>query len=243
MAVALALLAAAPARAAEVTVYAAASLSDALRDVGQAFEAASGDTVVFSLGASNDLARQIVAGAHADLFFSADEAQMDVLERAGLVKASERVDALSNALVVAVSAASKSTLRTPSELLALRRLALADPEGVPAGVYARRYLESKGLWEKLRGRIVPALDVRAALAAVESENVDAAIVYRTDAAISRRVRVAFEVPVAEGPRIGYVLAPLAGLHNPACKKFLDYLQSPEAVRIYKRYGFITTLRQ
>ncbi len=108
---------------------------------------------------------------------------------------------------------------------------------MPAGVYARQYLESVGLWAALQGRIVPTLNVRAALAAVESENLPAAIVYRTDAAVSSRVRVAFEVPRSAGPAIVYVMAPLAAA-SPAGRLFAGELTSPRAARVYEKHGFI-----
>jgi len=227
-----------PARADEVTVFAAASLADVLGEIGKAFAAASGHHVAFNFGGSNDLARQIEAGAPADLFFSADRAQVDRLVEAGLVRPDQRRDVLSNQLVVIVPASSTERLSGPADLAKLPRLALADPEAVPAGVYARTYLESVGLWAALRDRVVPTLDVRAALAAVESENVPAGIVYRTDAALSRRVRVAFEVPRASGPRIVYVLAPLGAAPRPAARALLAELLSARAARVYERHGFV-----
>jgi molybdate transport system substrate-binding protein len=227
-----------PARAAEVTVFAAASLADALGEIGKGFEAASGHHVAFNFGGSNDLARQIEAGAPADLFFSADQAQMDRLEKAGLVKAADRVDLLSNQLVVVVPASSPRRLSGPGDLAGFPRIALADPEAVPAGVYARTYLESVGLWPALRDRVVPTLNVRAALAAVESENVPAGIVYRTDAALSPRVRIAFEVPRASGPPIVYVLAPLGSSPTPAARALVAELRSARAARVYEKYGFV-----
>jgi molybdate transport system substrate-binding protein len=225
------------AAAAETTVFAAASLADALTEIGKAYEAASGHHVAFNFGATSDLARQIRAGAPADVFFSADRAQMDAVEQAGLVRTSDRRDVLSNALVVVVPGRTPRRLQAPSDIAAFDRIALADPQAVPAGVYARRYLESIGLWARLRGRIVPTLNVRAALAAVESENVPAAIVYRTDAAVSPRVRVAFEVPRDAGPAIVYVLAPLAAA-SPAARLFSDELASARAAGVYRKYGFI-----
>ena len=111
----------------------------------------------------------------------------------------DREDLLSNRLVVVVPAAAAASSMTAEDLAGVRRLALGDPRAVPAGIYARRWLERRGLWERVRDRVVPTLDVRAALAAVESGNVDAGIVYRTDAAISKRVRVALEVPAGRGP--------------------------------------------
>ena len=236
-------LSAAPAAsAAEITVFAAASLADALSEIGNSFGAATGHHVAFNLGASSDLARQIRAGAPADVFFSADEAQMDVVTRAGAVRAAERVDLLSNTLVVVVPARTPRRLQAPSEIAQFERLALADPQAVPAGVYAKEYLEKTGIWSRLADRIVPTLNVRAALAAVESENVPAAIVYRTDAAISSRVAVAFEVPRAAGPAIVYVMAPLATASAPA-RLFADELASARAARVYEKYGFLVLPRK
>jgi molybdate transport system substrate-binding protein len=232
------LVSAAPVVADEVTVYAAASLTDALKEVAQGFEGETGHKVVFNLGASNDLARQIRAGAPADVFFSADKAQMDGLEAAGLVRAADRVDVLSNVLVVVVPASRTARMSQPSDLQAVKRLAVADPEAVPAGVYARTWLESIGLWDKLEDKVIPTLNVRAALSAVESENADAGIVYRTDAAISKRVKVAFEVPKDKGPAIVYPMAPLAGSKKPAAAELVRYLTSAHSREVYRRYGFI-----
>lgn len=221
----------------ELQVYAAASLSEALEESGRAFEAASGHKLLFNLGASSDLARQIQAGAPADVFFSADTAQMDRLEQAGLVRPAERVELLSNTLVVIVPSSATSAPASATDLLSLRRLALADPQAVPAGVYARKWLESQGLWGKLAERVVPALNVRAALQAVELQNADAGIVYRTDARLSQKVRVAFEVPAPQGPHIAYALAPL-GKASPAAADFVRHLRAAESARIFERYGFV-----
>ena len=120
----------------------------------------------------------------------------------------------------------------------MKRLALADPQAVPAGVYARTWLESVGLWDTVKDKVVPTLNVRAALAAVESENADAGIVYRTDAAISKRVNVAFEVPRDQAPAIVYSLAPVAGSKKPATAELVRHLTSPAAREVYGRHGFI-----
>jgi len=125
-------------------------------------------------------------------------------------------------------------------LLSLKHVALADPQAVPAGVYAKTYLESKGLWEKIKEKVVPTLNVRAALVAVESENADAGIVYRTDAVLSKRVKIAFVIPREEGPRIRYVVAPLAGAKSSAARDLARYLVSADARKVYERYGFIVT---
>jgi molybdate transport system substrate-binding protein len=164
---------------------------------------------------------------------------MDGLEAAGLVRALDRIDALSNVLVVVTPSASTRPLAVARDLLVLDRVALADPQAVPAGVYARTWLQSVGLWDRLRDRVVPALNVRAALAAVEAENVDAGIVYRTDAAISKRVKVAFEVPRGQGPAIVYPLAPLAASKKSATAALVRHLTSDRAREVYRRFGFLT----
>jgi molybdate transport system substrate-binding protein len=229
---------AAPVGAEEVTVYAAASLTDALGELSPGFEARTGHKIVFSFGASNDLARQIKAGAPADVFFSADRVQMDGLESAGFVQAKDRVDLLSNVLVAVIAASSTMKMSQPAELLAVKHLALADPQAVPAGVYARTWLQSIGLWEKVKDRVVPTLNVRAALSAVESESADAGIVYRTDAAISKRVKVAFEVPREQGPAIVYPLAALTASKKAATNELVRYLVSADAREVYAHYGFL-----
>ncbi len=227
-----------PVRAEDLLVFAAASLTDALREIGRDYQASSGRAVVFNFGASSDLARQIRAGAPADLFFSADRAQVDFLERAGLVRATERIDALSNTLVVIVPTPSAVAVKQPSDLLGLRLLALGDPEVVPVGVYARKWLESLALWDALRGRVVPTLDARAVVAAVASQSAAAGIVYKTDARASARVKVVYEVPAREGPRIVYCLAPLAASPNPDTRAFARFLLLPPARDVYQRLGFI-----
>lgn len=231
------------AAAEEITVYAAASLTGALTEVARGFEKRTGHKVSFNLGGSNDLARQIKAGAPADVFFSADELQMDGLVAAGLVRSQDRLDVLSNVLVVVVPAGSTVTMKAPQDLLGLRHLALADPQAVPAGVYARKWLESVGLWDKVKDKVVPTLNVRAALAAVEAENADAGIVYRTDAGISKRVKVALEVPREQGPTILYPLAPIAASKRLATRELIQYLTSDAAREVYRRYGFIVLTQE
>jgi molybdate transport system substrate-binding protein len=170
------------------------------------------------------------------VFVSASAERMDEVQEAGLVRPADRVDLLSNRLVVVVPADAKTAVATAEDLARVRRLALGDPQAVPAGIYARQWLEKRGLWERVRDRVVPTLDVRAALAAVESGNADAGIVYRTDAAISKRVRVALEVPAGEAPRIVYPAALLAGARQPA-RAFFERLRSPAAREVFERLGF------
>jgi molybdate transport system substrate-binding protein len=227
--------------AAEVRVFAAASLTDSMKEVASAYEKASGDKVVFNFGASSMLARQIEEGAPADIFFSADEAKMDGLESKGLIEKGTRKNRLSNWLVIVVATENGAAVRSPKDLASanVKRVALGDPRAVPIGVYAREYLEKLKLWEAVRPKVVATENVRAALAAVEAGNADASIVYKTDAAISKKVRVAFEVPLEEGPKIRYPMAIVKDSKAPqAAKKFFGYLSSDEAGRVFKKYGFI-----
>jgi molybdate transport system substrate-binding protein len=238
--VALAAPAGAPGPAPEagpLLVFAAASLTESLQALGSQFTARGGPKVEFSFAGSNDLARQIRAGAPVDVFFSADKAKMDQVEKAGLVKAADRVDLLSNVLVVVVPSNSTASVETPQNLAALPKIALADPAAVPAGVYAKQWLEGLGLWSKIEPKVVPTLDVRAALAAVESEAAPAGILYRTDAAIAKKTRIAFEV--ANGPRITYVVAPMANAKNGAAAgSFVKFLQGPAAKAEFEKRGFL-----
>lgn len=226
---------------AELNVFAAASLTDALREIAADYEKAGGDRIVLNLGASSTLARQIQEGAPADLFLSADEEKMNGLEKRKLLLPGTRRSVLSNTLVVVVPTDSSLKVTAAKDLAApsIRALALAEPQTVPAGIYAKQYLRQLGLWSKVIDRVIPTENVRAALAAVESGNVDAAIVYKTDAGISKKVRIAHEVPRAEGPVISYPFAVLAESRQPdAARKFLAYLVSPAALDVFRKYGFL-----
>jgi molybdate transport system substrate-binding protein len=227
-------------RAGELQVFAAASLTDALKEIAPAYEDASGNKLQFNFAGSNTLTRQIQEGAPADIFISADEAKMDGLQKAGLVLEDSRRSLLSNTLVVVIGANSTLKLDSPQELTqpAIKRIALADPKGVPAGVYAQQYLETVGLWDALKDRVVPTENVRAALAAVEAGNADAGIVYKTDAGISMQVNIAYEVPADKGPAISCPVAVVKGSRDSAAAlAFLKYLQSEAAVTVFKKYGF------
>ena len=224
----------------EVLVSAAASLTDALTAIAADYERAAGVHVATNFGPSSGLARQILNGAPVDLFVSADEAQMDAVEKAGLLEPGTRVDLLRNQLVVVMPAGSRP-IASPRDLTAgpVRHIALADPAAVPAGVYTRRYLESLGLWSAIAPKIVPTLDVRAALAAVDGGNADAAFVYKTDAAIARHATVVFSVPVAEGPRIVYPAAAVTRApHAGAARRLLAYLCGERSRQVWERYGFL-----
>jgi len=229
------------AMAGEILVFAAVSLTDALGEIAEAYEKTAGDKVLLNLAASNALARQIQEGAPADLFFSADELKMDQLEKRGLVHEGTRQSLLSNTLVIVVPVDSTLKIASPKDLASskVRALALAEPQSVPAGIYAKEYLKSQKLWSAVIDKVVPTESVRAALAAVESGNVEAGIVYKTDAGISKKVRVAYEVPQAEGPKISYPVAVIAkSKQQETARKLLDYLGSPAALAVFRKYGFL-----
>jgi molybdate transport system substrate-binding protein len=224
-----------------VTVFAAASLADSLKEFAGVYEKTSGDRVVFNFGASSVLARQIEEGAPADVFFSADEAKMDGLEKKGHIVKETRVSRLSNVLVIVVAAEEGADIGGPKDLATgrVRRVALAETRTVPAGIYAKEYLEKLNLWSALERKVVPTENVRAALAAVEAGNVEAGIVYKTDAAISKKVRVAYEVPRGDGPAISYPLAVVKGAREwEAANRFVEHLGSRNAGVIFERFGFI-----
>lgn len=224
-----------------ITVFAAASLTDSLREIGDAYQQRTRKRIVFNFAGSSTLARQIDAGAPADIFFSADEAKMDWLEMRGLVVTNSRRSCLGNVLVVVVASAEGAAVHRPEDLAMpwVKRIALADPKAVPAGMYARAWLEGRDLWTEVAPKVVPTENVRAALSAVEAGNADAAVIYRTDAVISKKVRVAVTVPRGEGPAIRYPVARLRESRQPeAAQAFLDFLTGAEAQRVFARHGFI-----
>jgi molybdate transport system substrate-binding protein len=223
-----------------ITVSAAVSLTDAMTALAQAYGSGGHGSVRLNFGASNVLARQIVNGAPVDVFVSADEAQMDVVASAHLLVDGSRVDLVRNQLAVVVPSDRPRRMTSMHDLTntAFRRIAIGDPEAVPAGVYAKAFLSKEDLWTTLQPRLVPSSSVRAALAAVESGGADAAIVYRTDARIALRATVVYVVPVERGPRIVYPGAVVRGGGAEAeGKRFLDFLRSAAAADIFERFGF------
>jgi len=235
------LLLTASARAATVRVFAAASLTDSLKEISAAYQRQTGDKIVFNFGASSLLARQIEEGAPADLFFSADDAKMDALEAKGLLVKNTRRSRLSNSLVIVVASDSALKIASAEDLgrADVKRVALADPKTVPAGIYAKAYLTKVKLWPVVSAKVVPTDNVRAALAAVESGNVDAGIIYKTDAAISKQVKIVCEISMVDAPAIHYPMALLKEAKEPAAaQKFLTHLASDEAGRVFSKFGFI-----
>jgi molybdate transport system substrate-binding protein len=228
------------AAATELHVSAAASLTDATKEIGANFEKQSGIQIRLNFGASSLLERQIEEGAPADVFFSADEAKMDQLQKSGLIDPASRRDLLGNSLVVVAGADSSLIIHSATDLRRpeFRKIALADPQSVPAGIYARKFLEGAHLFEELRSKIVPTENVRAALAAVEAGDADAAFVYQTDAGISRKVRVILAVPENETPPIRYPVAIVQETkERAAAEQFVKYLQSAAAEEVFRRFGF------
>jgi len=227
--------------AATITVFAAASLTDGLGEIARNYQNKTGDRIEFNFAASSLLEKQIEEGAPADIFFSADEAKMDALEKKGLVEKKTRRSRLSNSLVIVVAADSPLSIKSPKDLTGekIGHVALADPQSVPAGIYAREYLNKIHLWDQIAPKVVPMGNVRAALAAVESGDAEAGIVYKTDAAISKKVRVACAVPRQDGPKISYPMAMMKEARDPkAARAFLEYLDSDAAGRVFERFGFI-----
>lgn len=225
--------------AAVITVSAASSLADVLTDLARRFEAVTGDRVQINAAASNTLARQIVAGAPVDLFISADEAQMAVAEKSGRIASGSRVALLSNQLVIVVPADTRDAIDNPADLVSarVRRVAMGQPESVPAGVYGRQWLEKLGLWAAVQPKAVPMPTARAALAAVREGRVDAGIVYATDALTTRDVRIVHRVAVSDAPRIVYPAAVIVGANEASARRFLTFLQSADARRVFEAAGF------
>ena len=228
------------AQAGELTVSAAASLTNAFKDIAPLFEAANpGTKVQLNFGASGALLAQIVKGAPADVFVSADQESMDQAQAQGLVKAGQRRDVVSNALVVIVPGSAAKLPATLADLNqpAFARIAIGLPASVPVGRYTKAVLEAANLWAPIEAKMVGASSVRQALDYVARAEVDAGFVYATDAAIMPdKVKVAFSVPTTR--RILYPIATLAGAPNPAeAAKFADFLFTPPAQAVFAKYGF------
>ena len=220
-------------------VFAASSLTESMTAVGAAWAARGHPAPVFTFDASSRLARQIEAGAPADLFVSADLAWMDALAGKGLLLDGTRLDLLGNALVVVVPAASTLRVGSPADLARpeVRRLALAG-ESVPAGAYARAALASAGAWDAVAARVVNGDHVRAVLGWVATGEADAGVVYATDARVEPRVRVAYVFPAASHPPIVYPAAvPKGAPHAAEAAAFLAFCAGPEGRAIFAAAGF------
>lgn len=226
------------AAAEQVTLFAAASLKTALDDLAARYMAGTGTRVLVSTAASSALARQIEAGAPADIFISADRDWMDHLQAQGLIRAGSRRDLLGSRLVLV---AARGREPVPVEGLAAAlgdsRLAVADTGSVPAGRYAKAALQSLGQWDALSGRLAQAENVRAALALVARGEAPYGIVYATDAAAEPGVTVAAAFPASSHPPIVYPAALTAMAEGDAASRLLDWLSGEAAAEVFRSHGF------
>lgn len=229
----------------KITVFAAASLTNAMQDIAAVYKKEKNVDVVSSFASSSTLARQIEAGAPADLFISADQKWMDYAIDKKAVDAASRVTLLGNSLVVVAPKASAQgevaiNKETPwSSLLKGGRLAVGDPEHVPAGIYAKEALQKLGAWETLAPELAPAEDVRGALALVARNEAPLGIVYGSDAVAEKGVKVVGTFPEDSHKKVEYPVAIIDGHKNATVSAFYDYLKGPQASAIFKRYGFTT----
>lgn len=225
-----------------LTVFAAASLTDVLQQIGQQYTKASGVPVRFSFAASSALAKQIESGARIDLFVSADQEWMDYLQTRKLIAEATRRDLVANRLVLVAPADSKLTLKIApgfpllAALGAKGRLATGDPDSVPVGKYARSALTSLGIWDQVESRLVRAENVRAALVFVARGETPLGIVYATDAKVEPKVRVVDEFPESSHPPITYPVA-LTVNALPQARDLLEFLETPAARAIFQQAGF------
>ena len=226
----------------EILVFSAASLADVMDDLGSRFTEQQHIVVRFNFGGSGALAQQIVRGAPADAFIAAGSQPMDVLEREGLLQSATRVDFLTNELVLVASPAFAEEKRITSVqdlVSAGARLAIADPELAPAGAYARQALKSLGLWNELKADVVFSPDVRVALSYVESGNLDAGIVYRSDARLSRGTAIVAPIAGDSHSPIVYPGGVVERSENAAsARKFLEFLVGDDARAIFHEHGFV-----
>jgi molybdate transport system substrate-binding protein len=227
--------------AAPLTVFAAASLTDSLKAVADAYKTKTGASVTLSFGASSTLARQIELGAQADIFMSADTDWMDYLQKAGLIADATRKDLLGNQLVLVAASGTNPAPRIAPHFdlagaLGDGKLALADPSSVPAGKYGKAALTALGVWDSVAAKVAPAENVRVALEYVARGEAPFGIVYATDARVAPGVHVVGVFPENTHPPIVYPVA-LTKTASPAARAFLDFLNGPEAKAIFEKAGF------
>ncbi len=228
--------------AAGVTVFAAASLKESLDAVARKFEADTGNKVIVSYAASSALAKQIESGAPADIFISADLDWADYLDQRKLLTPGSRANLLRNDLVLIAPAASAISVKLAPGLdlaavLGNERLAIANPDAVPAGKYAKAALQVLGAWQGVETRLARAENVRAALLLVSRGETQLGIVYATDAFADKGVRIAATFPAGTHPPIVYPAALVAGGKSPAAGALMTFMAKPETRTIWERFGF------
>ena len=228
-----------------MTVFAAASTTNAITEIGKLYSDRHMGRVTPSFASSSTLAKQIESGAPADVYISANKKWMDFLEEKNLIDRGSRLDLLGNriVLITPMDSTVKSIDVAPGFALATflgreGRLSMGDPEHVPAGMYGKQALENLGVWGQVADRLAPMKDVRAALVLVERAEAPLGLVYATDAAISKKVRVVGTFPVTSHPSIVYPVAVVAGGKAKAARDFIDFLRSPESRAIFEKYGFV-----
>lgn len=236
----LALICAVASAADTVTVFAAASTTNAVSELAKAYEARTGVRIVTSFAAASTLAKQIENGAPADIFISADLKWMDYLVERKQIDTGSRIDLLGNVLVV-IAPAGKGfpftvAMGFAAETAFAGRMAMGDPTNVPIGIYAKEAFTNLGWWSWLEKRLAPTADVRASLKLVESGEVDCGVVYATDAKTSQKLEVIATVPGDLHKPARYPFAATANA-GPAARALLAYLTGPEAKPVYERYGF------
>lgn len=229
----------------DVLVFAAASTTNAVTEIGELYAARNpGRRITPSFASSSTLAKQIESGAPADVYISANQKWMDFLEEKNLIAKASRFDLLSNriVLIAPVDSGLKQMDIAPGFSLAAAlgtdgRLSMGDPDHVPAGMYGKKALENMGSWDPVKDRLAPMKDVRAALVLVEREEAPLGLVYATDAAISQKVRVVGTFPVDSHPPIVYPVAAVSGGKTAEARHFLEFLKSPAARTVFEKYGF------
>lgn len=228
----------------EVVVFAAASTTNAITDIGNLYAAKQLGTIKTSFASSSTLAKQIESGAPVDVYLSANKKWMDYLADKDLIDKASRFDLLGNRIVLIApqaSAIQTVDIKAGMDLVALLgqdgRLSMGDPDHVPAGMYGKKAMEKLGLWDQVKDRVAPMKDVRAALVLVERAEAPLGEVYATDAAISDKVRVVGTFPTDSHPPIVYPVAAVTGGKAEAAKAFMDFLKTPEARAIFEKYGF------
>jgi molybdate transport system substrate-binding protein len=234
----------APAQENQLLVFAAASTTDAVSEVGQAFKQKTGIKVTNSFAASSTLAKQVAHGAPAEIYISANQKWMDYLAKQDLIIAGSRVNVLRNSLVFIAPSDSKiKTLKISRdlnlrEILGQERLALGDPAHVPAGIYAKEALTNLGLWDLVKSQIAAGATVRAALTLVERGETPLGVVYATDAKISPKVKVVGVFPADTHTPISYPAAIVAGNNSAEARAYMEFLRSPRAKAVFTKHGFL-----
>jgi molybdate transport system substrate-binding protein len=230
------------AETASVTIFAAASTTNAITDISKLFAEKNKAKVTHSFASSSTLAKQIEQGAPADVFLSADQKWMNYLAEKQSIVPQSRFDLLGNKIVLIAPASStlKITVGPKFDLakvLGNDKLAMGDPDHVPAGIYGKQALEKLGVWKDVEAKVARAKDVRAALALVERGEAPLGVVYATDAAITKKVKVAGVFPENSHPPIVYPVALVKGKTTPTAKSYLEFLKSPAAKTVFEKYGF------